>query len=540
MNRALLALLAAAAILFFTGLGRATLFDQDEAKYTQVAREILQTGDPITLHVNGRPWFVHPPLYIWLVAATGWLFGFSEFTARVWSAVFGLVGIYAAYLLGRRLFTARAALLAAAVLPAMFQFFAHARLAVFDGALTAFMLLAFYAFLEARAGRRAHAYCAAVWAGLGTLTKGPIALLLPALIAAAFLLLGWIRAAARRLPEASTVPAAGAIPVLGPILVYAALAVPWYLIEWMRHGWPFVQTVIGYYTVNRFVGVVEGQSGPWWYYAPVFGLGAFPWTAFLLAMVPYHLRRWREEGSLLVLLWTGITIAFYTAAGTKLPNYVLPVYPWAALGIAAMWDGALDGERAARIAIGSAIAGTVIALVVFAGEIVAFAGVKYPADLVALQRHLMLVAAILGVWLFTAAVCYALRRPVVSFALIAASTWLLGGILVFRTLPLIDARRPVKAVAAVVRSRLTPDALLVGYRINDHQTLLFYANHRVQWVEDVPSMLPLICTHPATIVVSRPSDLRAAARSLEASGNLQLRPLIDTDTLAAVEVTCGP
>jgi 4-amino-4-deoxy-L-arabinose transferase-like glycosyltransferase len=64
----LLALLAAAAVLFTAGVGRGSLWDQDEAKYTQVAREILETGDPITLHVNGTPWFVHPPLYMWLQA----------------------------------------------------------------------------------------------------------------------------------------------------------------------------------------------------------------------------------------------------------------------------------------------------------------------------------------------------------------------------------------------------------------------------------------------------------------------------------------
>lgn len=535
MNRALLGLLVAAAFLFFTGLGRATLFDQDEAKYTQVAREIWQTGDPITLYVNGTPWFVHPPLYIWLVAATGRLFGFNEFTARVWSAVFGLVGIYAVYLLGRRLFTPRAALLAAAVLPSMFQFFAQSRLAVFDGALVAFMLLALYSFLEARGGRGAHAYYAAVWAGLGTLTKGPIALLLPALVGAAFLLLGRIRNTTAPLPAA-----ARAVPVLGPVVVYAALALPWYLIEWARHGWPFVQTVIGYYTVNRFVGVVEGQSGSWWYYGPVFGLGAFPWTAFLLAMIPYHLRRWREEGSLLVLLWTGVTVAFYTAAGTKLPNYVLPVYPWAALGIAAMWDRAFDGERAARTAIAASFVGTAVALVLFAAEIVQFARIKYPADFAALQQHLTAVAASLAVWLLAAVSCYALRRPRASFALIAATTWLLGGILVFRTLPMIDARRPVKEVAAVVRSRLGRDGVLVGYRINDHQTLMFYTNRRVQWVEDIPSLLRLVCERPVAIVVSRPGDLRAAARSLEASGDVRLRPLIDTATLAAVEVACSP
>lgn len=513
----ILAMLAAVGLLFLVGLGRPTLFDQDEAKYTQVAREILETGDPITLHVNGAPWFVHPPLYLWLQAATGRIFGFTEFTARVWSALAGVAGVYATYLLGGLLFPRRAALLAAAVLGSTFQYFAHARLAVFDGLLVTFMLLTFYSFLRALFDvSRAHAYYAAVWAGLGTLTKGPIALLLPALVGAVYLVIRWKRFRWR----------AG---ILGPAAVYAAIALPWYIIEAIRHGAPFIRTVIGYYTVNRFLGVVEGQSGPWWYYATVFGVGAFPWTAFVLAMLPHHARRLREEGSLLVLLWTVVTIVFYSVAGTKLPNYVLPVYPWTALGIAAMWHAAFDGERGAAIRIRAAFIGTAVALLIFAAEIAAFARLKYPAALAALQAHLIIVAIVLGVWVLAAAGLYLLRRPVASFVMMVATMWVLGGILVFRTLPMVDARRPIKEVAAAVRPRLSPESRLVGYRISSYQTLLFYTNHKVDWVDDASTLMRLGCSGPRVIIVTEPEDL----------GDLQQLPttrLITTEDLVAVEV----
>lgn len=530
--KALALILGASAVLFFAGLGGATLFDQDEAKYTQVAREILQTGDPITLHVNGSPWFVHPPLYLWLVAATGRVLGFTEFTARVWSAIFGLVGIYATYLIGRALFSPRAALLAAAVLPSTFQYFAHSRLAVFDGALVAFMLLAFYAWLRALRGEPAQAYYVAVWAGLGTLTKGPIALLLPALVAGAFLLLRHVMA--------SREAAKPSPPIVGPLLLYSALALPWYLIEWIRHGWPFVQTVVGYYTVNRFLGVVEGQSGPWWYYGPVYGLGMFPWTAFGLAMIVYHLRRRTADGSLLVLLWIGITTAFYTAAGTKLPNYVLPAYPAAALGIAAMWDAAWRGARDARIAVAAGFAGTMLALLVFAGEVAAFARLKYPADLAVLQRHLTTVAIVLGVWLVGAAALYAARRPRLSFAALVATMWVLGGILVVRTLPLLETRRPIKTVAAAVRAQLRPGVPLVGYRISDHQTLLFYTNHRVHWVDDFAVLVNLACYQPRMVVAMRPPDLRGVQVMLPSYAAATLTPVITTEDLVAVEMRPPP
>lgn len=517
-------ILAAAAALFFTGLGRSALFDQDEAKYTQVAREILQTGDPITMHVNGEPWFVHPPLYMWLQALTGRIFGFTEFTARLWSAVFGVIGIYATFLLARRLFSERVGLLAALVLPATFQYFAQSRLAIFDVVLVAFMFLAFYAFLRALLdGDRAQAYYAAMWAGLGTLTKGPIALLLPGLVAVAYLILrrGRLR---------------WTLPWIGPAALYAAVAAPWYLIEWARWGWPFMQTVIGYYTVNRFVGVVEGQSGPWWYYGPVFGFGMFPWTAFLIAMIPYHLRRRVDDGSLLVLLWVAIPVAFYTAAGTKLPNYVLPVYPAAAVGIAAMWDTALRGDPAPRPYLAAAFATSVGALLIFAAEIAAFARIKYPTDLAALQRHLVTVGVVLAIWLFAASALYAARRPGASFAVLVATTWILAGMLVIRTLPLIEARRSIKEVAAVATARLAPGIPLVGFRISDHQTLLYYTNHRVLWVDSVVYLTGLACFAPRLIVVSTPPQVQWWKSTLPAYGDPRLHPVLARDDLTVLQV----
>lgn len=387
------ALVLASFALFAFGLGNSTLWDQDEARYTQIAREILQTGDFITMHHNGSPWFVHPPLWMWLVALTGRLFGFSELTARIWSAVFGALGVYATYLLGRLLFTPRSAVLGAIVLITTLQYFVQSRLAVFDTPLIAFMLLATYAFLRGVGERRRGLVLwAAVWAGLGTLTKGPIALILPALALAVFFLLRRRSLPWRWIPWAQ----AG--------LIYSALGLGWYLAEWRRHGFGFVSTVVGYYLFNRFFGAVEGQGGSWWYYAPVFAIGAFPWTAFLAATVPYLARARNEhDGSLFVLVWCAVTVGFYTIAGTKLPNYVLPVYPLASLGIGSLWDRVLAGEARARAHARAAFAGTVLALLVGAWVVATFAQGRYAAQFASLQRHLVMLAAGLGA-LFVAAV----------------------------------------------------------------------------------------------------------------------------------------
>ena len=522
-DRTLLALmLLATSLLFLIGLGRGTLWDQDEAKYTQVAREILQTGDPITLHVNGAPWFVHPPLYMWLQALVGRVWGFNEFTARLWSAIFGVIGVLVTVQLGRALFGPRTGLLAGMILATSFQYFAQSRLAIFDGVLVTFMLLAFYAFLRAvREGRPHLLVWAGVWAGLGTLTKGPIALLLPGLVGAAFLLLRRDHYNWRRLRW---------FPAL---LAYALLATPWYLVEWVRHGWPFVQTVFGYYTFNRFFGVVEGQAGPWWYYGPVLILGLFPWTAFVMAALVSHVRRTVHEGSLLVVLWCGLTVIFYSLAGTKLPNYVLPLYPWAALGTAAMWDRLLAGDRAMTRYLSAAWVCTALALLAFAVEIVLFARMVYPVQFAALARHLFGVGVGLTAWLLGAGTLYALRRHTASLAVLTATGVVLAGVLIGRTLPLVEAHRPIKAVAAAIRPELRPGTTLAAVNLWAQQTLLFYTDHPVVWLGDAGQLRRVLCDHERVVVVTRSGEHEQLMRDVALPPEMSMRLLVAKGDLTA-------
>lgn len=255
--RAPLLLAAVALLLFTTGLGRGSLWDQDEPRYTDIARQIAERGDPITLYHNGEPWFVHPPLFMWLVAATGALFGFSEFTARVWTALFGAAGVLMTFLLGRRLYGTRAGLVAGLIVMTTLEYFVLSRLAIFDVVLVTFMLGALSMVLvaeeaEAAARRRALRW-AFVWAALATLTKGPIGLLLPAMVVG-----GWWLSRGVLLRRLRALPWEG-------VLLYAVIGLSWYVVEAARYGLPFLQRIVGYYMVGRFFGVVENQPGPWYY-----------------------------------------------------------------------------------------------------------------------------------------------------------------------------------------------------------------------------------------------------------------------------------
>lgn len=467
------AVLAAAVVLTFYRLGAGTLWDQDETKYAQVAREILQTGDPITLHVNGAPWYVHPPLYMWLTAATGRIAGFSTLTVRLWSGVFSVTAVYATMLLGRALFNARTGILAGAVLAVTFHFLVQSRLAVFDTVLLAFMLLAAYAAVRGyQTGRRRDYLRFFILAGLATLTKGPIGLVLPGLAMAAFVS---GRRAWGRWRE---------VPWAAGLVLYAVIGLSWYAAEAALHGGTFVRTVLGYYGVGRFFGVVENQAGPWYYYLPILVIGGFPWTAFWPAAAVWHWRRRREDGSLFVLLWCGIVIVFYSLAQTKLPNYVLPVYPLAAVGVAAMWDGVLDRApqtRAGWLVISAVLLGVVVAAL--EAGIGRYLGHLYPQQYREFSRVLIPPAVALAAGVAVAIALLVTGRRAGALAALCAAmalTWL--GVIRW-VMPLVETQKPMPVAARAIAAAWRPGDRILGYRLDIYSSLIYYSGHRVEWLD---------------------------------------------------------
>jgi 4-amino-4-deoxy-L-arabinose transferase-like glycosyltransferase len=475
------ALLAGVAVLTFYRLGAGSLWDQDETKYAQVAREILERGDWITMHVNGSPWYVHPPLYMWLTALTASVAGFSEFTVRFWTGVFGLVTVYATLLIGRWLFGPRTGLLAGAILAVTFHVLVQSRLAVFDTVLLAWMLLAVYAFLRAyRCGRRGDYVWFFVCCGLATLTKGPIGLVLPGLVIAAFVTArgGW-----HRWRE---------VPWLVGVALYAAIGLSWYAVETWLHGRAFVSTVFGYYGFGRFFGVVEDQAGPAYYYVPILAIGAFPWTAFWPAAGVFHARRLANDGSLFVVLWCVLTFAFYSAAGTKLPNYVLPIYPLAAVGVAAWWDASLRQPRAGR----GLWVGLVLLVVLLAALYWGIGGYLahlYPARFHAYGRVLAVPAAALALGVGCVIVLAAAGdrlAALVALCTTMAVTWM--GVLT-GVAPVIEAEKPMKPLALEIRDALAPGDRIIGYRFDIYSSLIYYTDHHVDWISDPRELRAAVC-----------------------------------------------
>jgi len=317
--------------LFFFHLGTPGLFDADEPAYAQAAREMLESGDWITPHFNGRPRFDKPILFYWLISLSYRLFGVTEFAVRFWSALAGVALVLLIAWTARRRFGPPADLWAGLALTTNLLTALLARAAVTDMLLTLFVTLAILAGLETLEGsRRAGWWARLGWAAMAfaVLVKGPVGLLVPGLaLGGSLLFTPERRRALARL-----------IPWDGPVL-FAALTLPWYGLVLAANGWSFVEGFLIKHHITRYTGIVSSHAGPIWFYFPVLLIGFFPWSGFLPAAL-WRVGRMARRGQaadpgecLLVAsaCWMLGVFVFFSFAGTKLPSYLFPAFPGLAL-----------------------------------------------------------------------------------------------------------------------------------------------------------------------------------------------------------------
>ncbi len=505
--------LLSAAGLFTFRLGAGSLWDVDEPRYAQVSREILVTGDPITMHLGGRPWIGPPPLWMWLQAGTGWAFGFTEFTARVWAAVFGVLGVAGTYALGREWFGPRTGILSGLILATMLGYLLLSRLAVLDVVQIAFMLLALHAFYRGYRDRRARDYLGFfVYTGLATLTRGLIAPVLLALVLIPFLA---YRRALGRWRE---------IPWGWGIAIYLAIAAPWFVIEAARMGPAFLGAALGGGTLTRVVRHPGVQAASLLYDVPVLILGAVPWTAFLPGALVYHsIRRW-HDGSLLCLLWCGVMLAVAAGVGSRLPDDVALIYPLAAIAVARLWEEFLfEGAGRLRRTLVTSFFLQIGVVVFLAVAAAAFATVRYPREFAAVRGALIPPLAILVAGPAVTAVLFGSRRYTGAFLALPATMAALVGALYTVTVPVVETQKPMKPLSETLGRELRPGDRIIAYRIGTFVSLVFYTNHPVDWVDDPSVLARRLCAPGRVFLVTTQEELDAARAALSDAEHARLR-----------------
>jgi 4-amino-4-deoxy-L-arabinose transferase-like glycosyltransferase len=316
------------AFLFFYGLGQFGLIGADEPRYAQVAREMLQRHDWITPVLYGQPWLEKPPLYYWQAMVAYSIFGVSDWSARLPSALdaaFLVVAIYIFLRCFRAGFELDGALIAASSAGMM----GYARAASMDMALAAAFtvgMLGWWAWREN--GSRIYLSVFYGFAALGMLAKGPVAPFLAGLVIVAY-------AAAVR--EFRLI-----FKTLWPpgILLFCAIALPWYLTVQLRNP-NFFHAFIIEHNLDRFSTNLYHHPEPLWYYLPITGLALIPWTVFVIAAFVETLRSWwpsrksngagqsdlENQFGMFACCWLIVPVVFFSISRSKLPGYILPAIP---------------------------------------------------------------------------------------------------------------------------------------------------------------------------------------------------------------------
>jgi 4-amino-4-deoxy-L-arabinose transferase-like glycosyltransferase len=270
-----------------------------------------------------------PVMLYWLQRASYEVFGISEWSARLPSAVAGLLAMLLTYELGRRMFGRATGLLAGVVLASAVQFGILAHAATPDATLLVFTTLAFLAFWAGHAGGSRRWWVpTAVGCGLAVLTKGPIGLALPGIVIVAYF--AWTRELGRLLDRRLILAA----------LVFVLVAGPWYALVASETRGEWVKVFLARENVTRFLKPLDGHRGPAVFYllalVPMFA----PWSAFLVPAAWYGVKGTKQSPGAVapglsdttrahrfLVVWAVVYFTFFSTAATKLPNYIFPVYP---------------------------------------------------------------------------------------------------------------------------------------------------------------------------------------------------------------------
>jgi 4-amino-4-deoxy-L-arabinose transferase-like glycosyltransferase len=360
--------------MFFYRLGGPVLFEPDEGRNAEKAREILLLNDWITPHENFHVVLDKPIFFYWLIALSYKICGVSEWAARLPSALAAFGCLLVVYFFVRRWWGEWEARWSVLILATSAGFFAFSRIVIFDMTLTAFITLALWAFYQAAHETEPNAgwgTCALLYIALGaaTLTKGLVGLVVPGMIIFFYLLLNnsWRVLGKIHLP-------AGAV-------LFLLVVTPWYVLA-ETHNPGYLRYYLWEEHFGRFVTSKFNRSNPWYYYLYVAPLGLLPWTFMLPATVQKFWRRRPDDKTLWLLLWAALPILFFSLSKAKLPHYILPSFPALAMLIGVTLPGAIS-ESQDRCRLGFAAAWAILS----SFFLYSIAGVIRPEILAEIARH---------------------------------------------------------------------------------------------------------------------------------------------------------
>ncbi|MBU3638663.1 glycosyltransferase family 39 protein [Polynucleobacter sp. AP-RePozz3-80-G7] len=312
-------------LLWFGTLNYRHLIPSDEGRYAEMAREMLVTGDWITPRYNGYKYFEKPPLQAWATAAAFQAFGIGDWQARLWTALTGFLTILLVGFTGARIFNARAGWLAAVVLASSPIWIISGHFNSLDMGLSSFLVAALCSLLLAQTSHNKN-YCRNwMWAcwifmALATLSKGVIGAAIPAMVFIAYSITTWDWKIWTRLR------------LLSGSILFLAITAPWFALVAQRNP-EFLEFFFIHEHLQRFTQDAHSRTGPIYYFVPLLLIGLLPWILQVPGAIAQAWNERRREFSAgwLLVCWFAVIFAFFSVSHSKLPGYIIPVFPALAL-----------------------------------------------------------------------------------------------------------------------------------------------------------------------------------------------------------------
>jgi 4-amino-4-deoxy-L-arabinose transferase-like glycosyltransferase len=327
-RRTLWLLLLALVVIWFGNLEYRKLIKPDEGRYAEIPREMVASGDWVTPHLNDFKYFEKPPLQYWATAVAYEVFGEHQWSSRLWTALTGFLGILLTGFVGMRLFGRTAGLYAALILGSSTLYVLMAHVNTLDMGVTFFITLGIFSLLlaqheQAIPFRRNWMMLAWAAMALAVLSKGLMGLILPGAALFLYSLFNrdvsvWLR-----------------MHWISGLLAFFAVAAPWFVLV-IQANPEFFQFFFIHEHFERFLTKVHARYQPWHYFVPILLFGMLPWTLLMFDTV---LRTWRDSASQalhfsaerFLLVWAVFVYVFFSLSSSKLPSYLLPMFPALAL-----------------------------------------------------------------------------------------------------------------------------------------------------------------------------------------------------------------
>lgn len=348
--------------IYFVNLGRWDLWNPDEPRYAEVAKEMVEGGDWVLMHYNGVNYGNKPPLFFWLIALSSYLWqGFTSFSVRLPAALFGTLTVLLTFFLGWKIYTSRTGFLSGLILATSIEFAYISTRADTDTTLTFFTTASLFYFFrwyqhthprffvlpsgsestrseekeevkgnwfKRRKIENFSIYGFYIGMALATLTKGPVGFILPLLVGLIYLIVqkDW-----RGIKGMKLLPG---------MLLMAVIVLSWYVPALWKGGKDFFNQTLLVHTIDRYA-TGWSKVRPFYYYLSNFPVDFMPWVFFLPAALVYGFSKEafaKRKEFLFLLVWFIVIFLFFSVSKGKRPLYLLPLYPATSLMIGKVWD----------------------------------------------------------------------------------------------------------------------------------------------------------------------------------------------------------